>query len=50
MGIIERNLTIVGKKSKRVNALLDSGASTSSIDSYLAKKLGLPFYNIYPSH
>jgi predicted aspartyl protease len=41
----KQSLTIIApKKDYRVDALLDSGASTSFIDIELAKELGIPLF------
>jgi len=48
MGEIKQSVVVVGvKKSQRVLALMDSGASTSYIDIKFATKLGIPIYNNY---
>jgi predicted aspartyl protease len=44
MGEKKQSLTIIGRYNIRVDALLDSGASTSYIDINLAKKLGYPIF------
>jgi len=44
MGEMKQSLTIIGNKNVRVNALLDSGASTSYIDINLAKNLGYKIF------